>query len=73
MSELQHARHLLEEAEQAATAGDLASADTLMRRAARIQEAELGARHPDLAHTLNNLAIVAERSGRVRDAEIFYR
>jgi hypothetical protein len=61
------------EAERAATAGDLASADELLKSAARIQEAELGPLHPDLANTLNNLAIVAERTGRPGDAEAFYR
>ena len=73
MPELREARHLLEMAERAAVDGDLASADQLLRDAARIQEAELGPRHPDLANTLNNLAIVAEKAGRTSDAETFYR
>lgn len=73
MSQLQDARLKLQAAEQAATAGDFASADQLLREAARIQEAELGPHHPDLASTLNNLAIVAERTGQPRDAEAFYR
>jgi len=45
----------------------------LLRDAARIQEQELGPRHPDLANTLNNLAIVAERTGNSSEAETFYR
>jgi hypothetical protein len=73
MSELQDAARMLEEAEQAARADDLALADQLLRGAARIQEAELGSLHPDLANTLNNLAIVAEKTGRLDDAETFYR
>jgi hypothetical protein len=73
MSELQDAGRLLEEAEHAAVANDLASADELLRSAARIQEAELGPLHPDLANTVNNLAIVAEKAGRLGDAETFYR
>ena len=73
MSELRDAGRMLEEAEQAAIAGNLASADELLRGAARIQEAELGPLHPDLANTLNNLAIVAEKTGRLDDAETFYR
>jgi hypothetical protein len=73
MSELRDARHMLDLAEHAAIAGDLASADELLRGAARIQEAELGPLHPDLANTLNNLAIVAEKIGRLGDAETFYR
>ena len=64
---------MLEVAEHAATGGDFASADELLRGAARIQEAELGPLHPDLANTLNNLAIVAEKMGRPGDAETFYR
>jgi hypothetical protein len=73
MSELRDAGRMLEAAEQAAVAGDLASADELLRRAAGIQEAELGPLHPDLANTLNNLAVVAEKAGRLGDAETFYR
>ena len=73
MSELRDAGRMLEAAEQAAVADDLASADELLRGAARIQEAELGPLHPDLAKTLNNLAIVAEKTGRLDDAETFYR
>ena len=73
MTELLDTGRMLELAEQAAIAGDLESADELLRSAARIQEAELGALHPDLANTLNNLAIVAEKRGRLSDAETFYR
>jgi hypothetical protein len=73
MPELRDARHLLEMAEHAAIDGDFSSADELLRDAARIQEAELGPLHPDLANTLNNLAIVAEKTGRPGDAETLYR
>lgn len=73
MPDLQDARHMLEVAEHAATGGDFASADELLRGAARIQEAELGPLHPDLANTLNNLAVVAEKLGRPGEAETFYR
>jgi hypothetical protein len=73
MSELRNARHMLDRAEHAAIAGDLTSADELLRGAARIQEAELGSLHPDLANTLNNLGVVAERTGRLGEAETFYR
>ncbi len=73
MSEPRDARHLLEMAEQAAIDGDFSSADELLRDAARIQEAEMGPLHPDLANTLNNLAIVAEKTERPGDAETFYR
>lgn len=73
MTEQHDVRHLLDWAEGAAAAGDLVSADGLLRDAARIQEAELGPHHPDLANTLNNLAVVAERTGRPGEAETFYR
>src|SRR5262249_5732171 len=73
MTQQQDARHMLDRAERAVTAGDLASADELLTGAARIQEEELGPLHPDLANPLNNLAIVAEKAGRPDDAETFYR
>ena len=74
MSELpEDAARLLEAAEQAARTENLPLADELLRRAAHIQEKELGPLHPDLAYTLNNLAIVAERTGRLDEAETFYR
>lgn len=73
MSRDSNIRRLLEEAERAAIAGDFTSADDLLRSAARLQDAELGPRHPDLANTLSNLAIVAEKTGRYGDAETFYR
>jgi hypothetical protein len=73
MSEAQDARLVLDQAERAAIAGDLASADELLKSAARIQEAALGPLHPDLVSTLNNLGIVAEKTGRTGDAEAFYR
>ena len=73
MPELQTIPDLLGRAESAAAAGDLSSADELLRTIARIQEDELGSQHPDLANTLNNLAIVAEKTGRPDDAETFYR
>ena len=73
MPELQTVPELLGKAESAAASGDLVSADELLRVIARIQEDELGPLHPDLANTLNNLAIVAEKTGRTGDAETFYR
>jgi hypothetical protein len=73
MTEQSNARHLLDQAESAKAAGDFASADLLLRSAARIQEEELGPLHPDLANTLNNLAVVAEMTGRSGEAERLYR
>ncbi|MEZ5289992.1 MAG: DUF2914 domain-containing protein [Vicinamibacterales bacterium] len=63
----------LEDAEQAAAAGDLARAEALLREAARAQEDHLGPVHADLASTFNNLGIVCEQNGHLEDAEAFYR
>jgi hypothetical protein len=73
MSDRRDTRDMLERAEHAATAGNFASADELLRTATRIQEETLGPLHPDLANTFNNLAIVAEKTGNLGDAETFYR
>ena len=66
-------RALLEAAEKAAGAGDYISAETLLRDAARAQEASLGPLHPDLANTLNNLGVVCEITGKAADAEQYFR
>jgi len=73
MSEPRNTREILAEAERAASTGDFLSAEALLRDAAVRQEAELGPVHPDLANTVNNLAVAAEKSGRLDDAETFYR
>jgi hypothetical protein len=73
MSEPRNTREILADAEHAASTGDFVSAEELLRDAAVRQEAELGPLHPDLANTLNNLAVVAEKSARLDDAETFYR
>ena len=66
-------RALIDAAEKAAGAGDYASAETLLRDAARAQEASLGPLHPDLANTLNNLGVVCEITGKAADAEQYFR
>ena len=73
MSDLREAQRLLDAAERAATTGDFATAAEQLSAAARIQEAVLGPLHPSLANTLNNLAIITERTGRPEHAEPFYR
>jgi hypothetical protein len=73
MPDLQDVQHMLEMAERAVIDGAFSSAGELLQDAARIQEAALGPLHPDLANTLNNLAIVAEKTGRLDNAEAFYR
>jgi hypothetical protein len=73
MSEDAATRQMLDGAERAATGGDFSVAYDLLRGALRRQEQVLGAAHPDLANTLNNLAVVAERTGREKEAEPLYR
>ena len=66
-------RAILEAAERAAAADDFLSAEQHLRQAAALQETQLGAGHPDLANTLNNLGIVCEHIGKPADAEACYR
>jgi Protein of unknown function (DUF2914)/Tetratricopeptide repeat len=66
-------RSVIDAAEKAAAVGDYASAEGLLRDAARQQEADLGPLHPDLANTLNNLGIVCEIINKPADAERCYR
>ena len=66
-------RALIEAAEQEAGAGNYSSAERLLHEAASLQETELGPHHPDLANTLNNLAIVCEMANKPADAERCYR
>src|SRR5918996_750822 len=73
MPEPREPRSLIAAAEQAAGAGDYVSAERLLREAARLQEAELGPIHPDLANTLNNLGIICDITDKADDAERYYR
>ena len=73
MPDAQELQSVVEAAEQAAAAGDYASAERLLREVASLQEASLGALHPDLANTLNNLGVVCEITGKDADAEQFFR
>jgi hypothetical protein len=66
-------RSFTDAAEHAAAAGDYVSAERLLREAARLQEADFGPLHPDLANTLNNLGIVCEITNKPADAEVCYR
>jgi hypothetical protein len=66
-------RSIVDDAERAAAAGDYASAESLLRQALLLQEAQLGPGHTDLANTLNNLGIVCENTGKAADAESCYR
>ena len=73
MPELREPRSIVEAAEQAAAAGNYVSAEELLREAALVQEARLGPLHPDLANTLNNLAVVCEITGNAVEAEHCFR
>lgn len=64
---------VLTAAEAAAEAGDFPAAEQRLREAATLQEARLGSLHPDLANTLNNLAIVCEKVDKSDEAERHYR
>jgi hypothetical protein len=64
---------ILDAAEKAAADGDIDAAEQLLRRAVRLQEANLGPHHPDLANTLNNLGVVCEKTGRLDEADGCYR
>src|SRR5688572_17752912 len=73
MTDLPDPAPLIGAAQQAAAAGDYAEAERLLREAAAIQELSLGSFHPDLASTLNNLALICERTKKFDEAEHGYR
>ncbi len=73
MPDARDVQSVLDEAERAATGGDYLAAAELLREAAAQQEQSLGPFHPDLANTLNNLAVVYETIDRPADAERCYR
>jgi hypothetical protein len=60
-------------AEEAASQGDYAQAERLLRQVLGLQEARLGPFHSDLAHTLNNLGVVCDRLDNPLEAERCYR
>jgi hypothetical protein len=60
-------------ARQAATVGDYAPAERLLREALQSQETDLGPHHPDLADTLNNLGVVCDLADKPDEAERCYR
>jgi hypothetical protein len=73
MADTRDLRYVVGEAEQAAAAGDYASAEDLLREAAWLQEASYGPFHPDLANALNNLGILCEMTGKADEAEACFR
>jgi hypothetical protein len=73
MPEPREAHSIIEKAEQAVAAGNYAAAEELLREAAALQEQTLGAEHPELANTLNNLGVVCEMAENPIDAEHYFR
>src|SRR4030095_2540114 len=73
MPEPRDARSIIEKAEQAAAAGNYASAEDFLGEAATLQEQTLAPHHPDLANTLNNLGVVCELTDNPIDAEHYFR
>jgi len=73
MPEPREARSIIENAEQAAAAGNYSSAEELLREAAALQEQTLGPHHPDLVNTLNNLGVACEMADNPIDAEHYFR
>ncbi len=53
--------------------GRYADAQPLYERALAIREMALGADHPDVATTLNNLALLYDDQGRYGEAEALYK
>lgn len=73
MTQVLDAATMIEAAQTAVAAGDYTAAERLLREAASVQEATLGSLHPDLASTLNNLALVYEQTSKIAQAEQSYR
>ena len=64
---------VLDAAKRAAATSDWVTAEKCLRLALRMQEVAVGPAHPELANTLNNLAVVCEVSGQLAEAEVCYR
>jgi tetratricopeptide (TPR) repeat protein len=53
--------------------GRFAEAEPLFERSLAIREKSLGGEHPDVAHSLNSLAILYKDQGRLAEAESLYK
>jgi tetratricopeptide (TPR) repeat protein len=73
MTDVRDPESMIEAAQKAVSDGDYPAAERLLQEAAAMQQASLGASHPDLASTLNNLAFVCERTNKFDEAERGYR
>ncbi len=73
MAEWDEITDLSAEAERAMSAKDFEAAERALRKALRLQEAQMGLVHPDVANTLNSLGVVCNILGRPDEAEFLYR
>ena len=71
-AEVQEARWLHQEAIALYQAGKYAAAIPLAQRSLAMREKELGPNHPDVATTLNNLAVLYSEQGEYGRAEPLY-
>ncbi len=72
-AEVQEAKRLDTQAVRSYRAGRVAEATTLAKRSLAIKEKALGPEHPDVATSLNNLAVLYQAQGRYKDAGPLYR
>ena len=70
---IEEAAKLRQQARQLYQQARYADAEPLFKRSLAITEKALGAVHPQVATTLNNLAALYEEQGRYRDAELLYK
>ncbi len=71
--DLDRARTLEELAELHEELGRFTEADSLYRRAFRIQRQALGPSHPEVANTLSSLALLSQAQGETSKADSLYR
>ena len=73
MAEFDQVEQMTKVAAEATAAEDYTTAERTLRRLLRLQEADLGLSHPDVANTHNDLGVVCDRLGRPEEAEFLYR
>jgi tetratricopeptide (TPR) repeat protein len=72
-SQTQEAEALYKQSEKLSEQGRYSEAIPLAQRALAIREKSLGPDHPDVATSLNNLALLYNNQGRYADAEPLYK
>jgi hypothetical protein len=73
MPDAREYQSVIDEAEQAARAGDIPAAKARLLEALVLQESALGSTHPGVVPTLNNLAVACETLSELAEAEQYYR